>query len=593
MRTPVQSVAIALAVLAAFACPARSAWDAPGGALLAPASAGARPLLAIADGVGGAFVVLAGQGIAVQHLDAAGDIVAGWPAAGTDVSGGTSLPGGPPCSPQALPDISAASDGAGGVYVTWGGAPVLSLTNSPTLYVQHVGANGLLAAGWSSGAHTATTSAGQESALAYPDGTGGVFVLWHDRRRLITDQDDPHIMLQHFLANGSRAIGFAALGRFLGANLPPIPAPRIAAVFAADPILGAWAVVTRASSDTTQSPSGFVIMRIDTTGLVADGWGEDGIMLPGPSADVGDPASRAARLFPDGSGGAWALIASGARGRVIAFHQLGDGSFDPALPAEGLTLAATPDLAVDPDGVGGFFARHEVSDFPYPLAVQRVLPGGGVDPAWGAPVEITGGRDAQLFPTADGALGVGWVESASVNCDAEAGDVLVGRLKRDGTVPPDWPADQTGAGTWGVAAATNVSYATPEFASAACPDGLGGYVVCWATLPPGNSEAHAMRYTLQGAVAGVARSAGVAPTLRAPRFTRAGIRVQVSGTLPEGARLDAHDLLGRRVARLELPAGVAQSEFTLPGTDALRPGIYFLALRASSEAAHAKVLVVR
>lgn len=592
MRISGMLVGIIVLALAAAAGPARAGWSAPGGALLAPASAGARPLLAIPDGTGGVFAVLAGTGITVQHLDAAGDVVAGWPAAGADVSGGTAFPGGTPCFPQKLPDISATSDGAGGVYVTWGGTPVLTLTNSPTLYVQHVAANGQLAAGWPAGGHTATTGAGQESALAFPDGTGGVFVLWHDRRRLLSDEDDPHIMLQHFLGNGGRAIGFAALGRFLGANLPPVPAPRIAAVFAADPAAGAWAVVTRASSDSTLSPSGFVVMRIDTTGFVAENWGEDGLMLPGPSADVGHADTRAARLFPDGTGGAWVFVASGARGHVIAFRLFGDASYDPALPAEGLTLAAVPDLAVDPDGVGGFFTGQEAASA---LAIRHLGPDGDVDPAWAAPVRITGVRDAQLFPTADGVLAVGWLETASVHCDAEAADVLVGRLKRDGTIPADWPADQTGMGTSGIAAATNVSYATREFASAACADGFGGYVVCWQilTLPPVNAEAHAMRYTLQGAVAGVEHPRAGGLALRGALFTRAGIRVSVSGVPAGGARLDAHDLLGRRVAGLELPATAGASELTLPGTELLRSGIYFLTLRANAGAAHAKVLVVR
>src|SRR5262249_27154700 len=127
MRISGMLVGIIVLALAAAAGPARAGWSAPGGALLAPASAGARPLLAIPDGTGGVFAVLAGTGITVQHLDAAGDVVAGWPAAGADVSGGTAFPGGTPCFPQKLPDISATSDGAGGVYVTWGGTPVLTL----------------------------------------------------------------------------------------------------------------------------------------------------------------------------------------------------------------------------------------------------------------------------------------------------------------------------------------------------------------------------------------------------------------------------------------------------------------------------------
>ena len=592
MRSPRKSLAILVVMLATLACPVRAGWEAPGGALVTPVGARTQPLLVIADGAAGVFVVLGGAGIAVQHLDAAGDVVAGWPAAGAQVSSTVTLTGSP-CSPAEFAAVSAAVDGAGGVFITWGGPPILANTTFPTLYVQHVGANGQLASGWPASGLAATTSAGQGSALAYPDGSGGVFVLWHDRRRLLSDEDDPHIMLQHFLGNGARAPSFAAIGRFLGANLPPVPAPRVAAVFAADPAGGAWALVTRASSDTTLSPSGFVIMRIDADGLVANGWGEDGLMLPGPSADVGHPDTHDARVFPDGSGGAWAFIASGARGQPIAFHQLADGSLDAMLPAEGLALAVASDQRVDPDGVGGFFARVEgVGSYPHALALQRLEPDGSVDPAWETPLRLTGPVDAQLFPTPDGVLGAGWLESSSIHCDTNGGDVLVGRLRRDGTIPPDWPTVQGGA--WGIAAAMDVSPSTLEFPSAACADGIGGYVVCWQTGPlEASHEARAMRYTLHGPVAGVGSQAHGALAMRGPRFSRAGIRVSVAGVSAGGARLDVHDLLGRRLTSWDVAATAGTVDVTIPGTRGLPSGLYFLRLRATAGDVHAKVLVSR
>src|SRR6185503_10305949 len=126
------------------------------------------------------------------------------------------------------------------------------------------------------------------------------------------------------------------------------------------------------------------------------------------------------------------------------------------------------------------------------------------------------------------------------------GDVLVGRLRRDGTIPPDWPTVQ--GGTWGIAAAMDVSASTLEFPSAACADGFGGYIVCWQTGPlEASHEVHAMRYTLQGAVAGVGNPAPGVLALRGARFTRAGFRVSIAGVGAAGARLDVHDLLGRRL----------------------------------------------
>src|SRR5262249_49910912 len=147
--------------------------------------------------------------------------------------------------------------------------------------------------------------------------------------------DDPHIMVQHVLANGALAHGYTATGRFLGSGVPPVHEPRLDASFARDPLGGAWAIVERGSAGTTVRAAGFIVMRVDANGRVAAGWGEDGLMLPGPSADVGHPDTHEGHVFPDGEGGVWALIASGARGGVIAFHQFDDGSLDPALPASG------------------------------------------------------------------------------------------------------------------------------------------------------------------------------------------------------------------------------------------------------------------
>src|SRR5262249_24618781 len=155
--------------------------------------------------------------------------------------------------------------------------------------------------------------------LAYGDGSGGVFVVWRDVRHLFppsSTADDPHIMIQHVLADGSIAPGFAPLGRFVGSGVPPVHEPRVDASFVDETTGGAWAIVTRASADTTVDPAGFIVMRFDLDGFVADGFGEDGLMLPGPSADIGHPGTRAARLFADGTGGAWAFVASGARGAV-------------------------------------------------------------------------------------------------------------------------------------------------------------------------------------------------------------------------------------------------------------------------------------
>jgi len=587
------------ALLLLVARPAFASWNSASGVLVTSAAALRLPQLAIADGQGGAFVVLTGAtgpgvvGVFVQHLTADGEIAAGWTDAGVAVGPAASVTSGT-CLPSRLVQSSAASDGSGGVYVAWAGPPLEPASNAPSVYVQHIDANGQRAAGWPAPGLAVTTGAGQSSSLAYPDGGGGVFVVWRDVRHLFPFNptgDDPHIMLQHFLADGSRAPHFTTLGRFLGSGLPPVNEPRLDASFVAEPTGGAWAMVQRASADTTVDPAGFIVMRFDLDGFVASGWGEDGIMLPGPSADVGHPGTRSAHLFADGAGGAWAFVSSGARGAVVAFHLFADGSPDPALPVGGLGLDAVPGESVEPDGVGGFFVR-EATDSGV-LSLRHLKPDGNEDAAWAPPVRICGGLDATLFPTADGVLGVGWVGLSSQACVTTSAEALVGRLARDGSVPADWHTD--GIGTLGVAAAVNASGSSHELSTVSCADGTGGYIVAWrvidAVAPVLPGEVRAKRYALQGAVAGVDGSGPGPLLLHGARFTAAGLRVRLGGVAAGGARLDVYDLLGRRLASADVPA--LATEVAIPGTRDVPSGLYFLRLRCGSAEVRARAVVVR
>lgn len=146
--------------------------------------------------------------------------------------------------------------------------------------------------------------------------------------------------------------------------------------------------------------------------------------------------------------------------------------------------------------------------------------------------EISAGRDARLFPTADGVFACGWADLASPHCDFYAGNVVLGRLRRDGAVPAGWPVGQT-APPFDFAAALDVSLASWESPGVSCPDGLGGFLVFWRVLegyhPLANNEVRGMRHTMDGPVAGVTPGKPGPLSLRAARFTRGGIGVHVSG----------------------------------------------------------------
>src|SRR5436190_7887700 len=247
----------ALLLLLGLASPCRAGWSGDLGALVVPGMVTTGRILPVPDGHGGAFVLtlpqdlLAGHLVA-QHVLADGSLASGWPAGGVPVAPGASLV--EQCDSRSANQLGAAVDGAGGLYVMWGTSPPPSVAGTTTL-VQHLDASGAVVAGWPPGGRPVTTSGGQAEAAVYGDGSGGVFVIWRDLRNLITSADDPHVMLQHFLADGTRAPGFAALGRFLGANMPPVPEPRIAAAFVPDAPGSCWALITRASADTLIDPA--------------------------------------------------------------------------------------------------------------------------------------------------------------------------------------------------------------------------------------------------------------------------------------------------------------------------------------------------
>src|SRR5262249_7456612 len=126
------------------------------------------------DGAGGAFTAWQDQrgadaDVYLQHVDASGARVAGWPAAGLGVATG---PGA-----QTAPLLAA--EGSGGVCVAWqqpgaGGDDV---------YLQRIGPGGARAAGWAVPGNAVCTAPGdQHLAGAVPDGAGGVLLAWQDQR---------------------------------------------------------------------------------------------------------------------------------------------------------------------------------------------------------------------------------------------------------------------------------------------------------------------------------------------------------------------------------------------------------------------------
>src|SRR5262245_7402085 len=124
----------AYAIRVAAAGASAAGWPA-NGVQLAPTTTNQLAPAIAADGTGGAFIAWqdmrgADPDIYVQHVDATGARVAGWPIAGLGIATSAAA--------QTAPLV--APDGSGGVFVAWQQAGV----GGDDLYLQHVGAGGAL-----------------------------------------------------------------------------------------------------------------------------------------------------------------------------------------------------------------------------------------------------------------------------------------------------------------------------------------------------------------------------------------------------------------------------------------------------------------
>lgn len=106
------------------------------------------------------------------------------------------------------------------------------------------------------------------------------------------------------------------------------------------------------------------------------------------------------------------------------------------------------------------------------------------------------------------------------------------------------------------------------------------------------SRLFARRFTTAGEVTAVPPKVSSTVALANARFSR-GVGVRAAVTLPPGgsARLGLFDVAGRRVADMEVAGSGAAIDVTLPGTEDLAAGIYFLRLAGTSTHSNARVLV--
>jgi hypothetical protein len=127
----------------------------------------------VSDGAMGAIIAWqdgrnGSDDIYCQRLDSNGNPSSGWPATNAVVCD----------APNSQQDPRMVSDGANGALITWQDAR----SGENNVYLQRVGPNGQLAAGWANGVRLCTLQASQDVPELARTSDGGVIVGWEDGR---------------------------------------------------------------------------------------------------------------------------------------------------------------------------------------------------------------------------------------------------------------------------------------------------------------------------------------------------------------------------------------------------------------------------
>jgi hypothetical protein len=159
----------------------------------------------VADGTGGVLVVWydlrrGNWEPYATRINAAGTLVTGWVADGKPACGSAG---------SVANDIVATSDGASGIYITW--SDLRAGGNNVDVYTQRMTASGGIASGWPAQALAVVSQPNeQELPASAPDGSGGLLVVWQDRRSGL-----PDVYLKRLTASGGTASGWPAQGAAL------------------------------------------------------------------------------------------------------------------------------------------------------------------------------------------------------------------------------------------------------------------------------------------------------------------------------------------------------------------------------------------
>jgi hypothetical protein len=577
------------------------------------------------DGLGGSFLawtdVRGPNHVYVQHLDATGAVVAGWPANGLDVS---------PLDTSIYANYTVMGiypSGTGSAIVAWrdSNSPwINSYQPLSTNWAQRVAdpaaggprlwqANGVPLTDFVPQGNTATS------------GDGGVLLAY-------TYRDTVHVQK----LDGSGTKVFGDLGAPVNTHYwpyrtdVPYENPRPAS----DGLGGAFVIWEAYHGNGVGTET--AIQHIDATGLVAAGaWGPDGVMVSvDPVWDqaqfwVPEVDKLTSRVIPDGMGGAivtWDDFVF-PRGSVSydglsaqRFSADGTALWDQS--ASGGNAYVRYDVFEDwtyqhglcPDGAGGAFIAYRGTDSPWQAGPQygvRYIHAAGADGS-----RLPGGLLASLTPSNNDA-------APDIVSDGLGGAIIAWQRGDIGGTYDivTQHLDNLGNLLQGPDGASLTLDAYDQSSPKVALDGGVGAIVSWidqrpgiapsfgttkvgATTAVGNMFAQQVNSIgqLGGPVIGT-YTAGVTPPARpAALAVHGGVpnpavdRMRIAFSLPGdgAARLEVVDVAGRRVWSQDVGTmGAGRHVADLGATRGAAPGLYFIRLRQGGHTATGRVMLLR
>jgi hypothetical protein len=328
----------------------------------------------------------------------------------------------------------AAPDGAGGAYIAWadrrGGA-------TWDLYVQRLTGAGAIAPGWPVCGIAVSTNSGSQANIAIAaDGSGGVLLAWQDRRPGHYD-----VYAQRVRASGALAAGWPAGGRPVCTTAGDQGAPALA------PDGQGGCYVAWRDDRNGYANADIHVTRVQGSGNIPGGWTANGLAVCAAPGVQESPALVADR---NGAIVSWQDARDPATGWDIRAGRVNPGgNLAGGWPANGVAVCAVPGdqftPAVASDGSGGIIAAWEDrrSGAGSDVYAMRITSGGSAASGWpagGRALCTAPGEQFAVEVVADGLGGavVAWEDQRKGFDDA---DIAASRVTTGGAIAAGWPED--------------------------------------------------------------------------------------------------------------------------------------------------------